>query len=550
MRIIEPSYEILTDISEGGIKELQHIEKIGRVCYKSEDKITDDGESAKKFVKMLIGRGHCFDEKTEILTLNGWKKYYELSENDLYATLNNDGMVEYLPKNDYVEYEYMGDMVKVDSPLVNLLVTDEHNMYVCTTTTKEGRKKRKYELIKAKDLIDKSHAYIKNSNGISFKGSNVPLNIIKLIGFSIGDGNIYNNNLTFHLGKERKIKFLLDILNGENIRYSELDGKDGYKTFKIGLTTDETMLKHIELFKNIYNNNKEKIIPLDLIKNMNKEECITLLSGLLEADGSYSIFDNKYHSKYYCTTSKILADQFQQLALHCGYSSNYGAEQQSGFGSDKTVYRMSLITRYNKPEINKSKGLKGNISLIHNQKQKVWCINISPYHNVYVRRNGKPVWCGNCAMIEHSSLSVKFTVDRGVSHELVRHRIASFAQESTRYCNYSKDKFDNGITFIKPFFFEEESKGYLHWLSAMEKCEDSYITLVNEGATPQEARSVLPNSTKTEITITANYREWRAFFKLRTAKAAHPQMVQVTRPLLKELKTRLPIIFDDIEVEE
>lgn len=413
MRIIKPSYDILTTISAGGIEELQHIEKIGRVCYKSEDKITENGESAKKFVKMVIDRGHCFDEKTEILTLNGWKKYYELSENDLYATLNSSGIVEYLPKNQYVEYEYTGDMIKVDSPLVNLLVTDEHNMYACTTTTKNGRKKQKYELIKAKELIDKSHAYIKNSNGISFSGTNIPLNIIKLIGFSIGDGNIYNNNLTFHLGKKRKILFLLNILNEENIRFSEVNKNDGYKTFRIGLSTDQTMLQYIELFKRIYNDDKEKVIPLDLIQSMNKEECIALLSGLLEADGSYSIFDNKYYSKYYCTTSKTLVNQFQQLALHCGYSSNYGAEQKSGFGSDKTVYRMSLITRYNKPEINKSKGLKGNISLIHNQKQKVWCINILPYHNVYVRRNGKPVWCGNCAMIEHSSLSVKFIVDRG-----------------------------------------------------------------------------------------------------------------------------------------
>ncbi len=158
---------------------------------------------------------------------------------------------------------------------------------------------------------------------------------------------------------------------------------------------------------------------------------------------------------------------------------------------------------------------------------------------------------GHEAMIEHSSLSVKFTVDRGVSHELVRHRIASFAQESTRYCNYSKDKFDNGITFIKPFFFKEGTTEYEEWEDAMDNAEQSYLFLINDcGATPQEARSVLPNSTKTEITITANYREWRNFFKLRTAKAAHPQMQEVTRPLLKELKTRLPIIFDDIEVEE
>lgn len=157
---------------------------------------------------------------------------------------------------------------------------------------------------------------------------------------------------------------------------------------------------------------------------------------------------------------------------------------------------------------------------------------------------------GHEAMIEHSSLSVKFTVDRGVSHELVRHRIASFAQESTRYCNYSKDKFDNSVTFIKPVFFDDDSDEYEIWCNSMEDAEDYYFMLLDEGCSAQEARSVLPNSTKTEITITANYREWRNFFKLRTAKAAHPQMVQVTRPLLKELKTRLPIIFDDIEVEE
>ena len=157
---------------------------------------------------------------------------------------------------------------------------------------------------------------------------------------------------------------------------------------------------------------------------------------------------------------------------------------------------------------------------------------------------------GHEAMIEHSSLSVKFTVDRGVSHELVRHRIASFAQESTRYCNYSKDKFDNGITFIKPFFFNRDSKSYSYWVEAMDVAEETYLKLIDNGVTPQEARSVLPNSTKTEITITANYREWRNFFKLRTAKAAHPQMQEITRPLLKELKTRLPIIFDDIEVDD
>lgn len=169
---------------------------------------------------------------------------------------------------------------------------------------------------------------------------------------------------------------------------------------------------------------------------------------------------------------------------------------------------------------------------------------------------------GHEAMIEHSSMSVKFVVDRGVSHELVRHRIASFAQESTRYVNYSLDKFGNEINVIDIFGgikldnkmknIDAQTINFIinEWYQAMGDAEKHYMKMMELGATPQIARSVLPNSTKTEITITANYREWRNFFKLRVPSTAHPQMREVTIPLLKELKTRLPIIFDDIETEE
>lgn len=158
------------------------------------------------------------------------------------------------------------------------------------------------------------------------------------------------------------------------------------------------------------------------------------------------------------------------------------------------------------------------------------------------------------AMLEHSSLSIRFICDRGVSHELVRHRLASFAQESTRYCNYSKDKFGNELTFIKPFFWDENSFEYARWLEVCKKAEDEYCRLMSQpGCTPQEARSILPNSIKTEVVMTTNYREWRHFFKLRAARAtgpAHPQMEEITRPLLEELKTLIPVMFDDIIVAE
>lgn len=155
---------------------------------------------------------------------------------------------------------------------------------------------------------------------------------------------------------------------------------------------------------------------------------------------------------------------------------------------------------------------------------------------------------GHESVIEHESISVKIVCDRGVSHEIVRHRIASFSQESTRYCNYSQDRFGNGLTFIKPCFWDETSECYLLWEEEMKSIERKYFQLLSLGATPQQIRSILPNSLKTEIYITMNLREWRHFFKLRTCPSAHPQMQEISIPLLKKFRELIPIIFDDILV--
>lgn len=163
---------------------------------------------------------------------------------------------------------------------------------------------------------------------------------------------------------------------------------------------------------------------------------------------------------------------------------------------------------------------------------------------------------GHEAMLEHYSFSVKFICDRGVSHELVRHRVASFAQESTRYCNYGHE---GEIMVILPLFFDtgmgvnSNSIVYEEWKQSCEVAERKYISLLEKGATPQEARSVLPNSLKTEIVVTANLREWRHILSLRavgTTGKPHPQMREVMIPLLEELKEKIPVIFDDLEVED
>ncbi|MDD3040423.1 FAD-dependent thymidylate synthase [Bacteroides sp.] len=158
---------------------------------------------------------------------------------------------------------------------------------------------------------------------------------------------------------------------------------------------------------------------------------------------------------------------------------------------------------------------------------------------------------GHHSMFEHEKVTARIICDRGVSHEIVRHRLAAYSQESTRYCNYAGEKFGKEITVIRPFFFEantEENIGRrIAWETAMENAELGYFDLLDNGASAQEARSVLPNSLKTEIVVTYNLREWRHFFTLRAAKAAHPQMQQIAIPLLLWFKDNLAPLFDDVD---
>lgn len=152
------------------------------------------------------------------------------------------------------------------------------------------------------------------------------------------------------------------------------------------------------------------------------------------------------------------------------------------------------------------------------------------------------------SVLEHVSISVRFICDRGVSHELVRHRIASFSQESTRYCNYGKDKFGGELTFIdiRGGFPDMPPTRYNAWTRMCHEAEVQYLHMLEEGASPQEARSVLPNSLKTEVIMTTNPREWRHVFKLRCSPQAHPQMREIMIPLQAEFANRWPSLFKEM----
>lgn len=160
---------------------------------------------------------------------------------------------------------------------------------------------------------------------------------------------------------------------------------------------------------------------------------------------------------------------------------------------------------------------------------------------------------GHESVLEHACITLKFITDRGVSHELVRHRIASYSQESSRYCNYAKDKFSNEITYVLPHFCECDEQGVivenpmsLSWACSCAFDELIYMKLIELGAKPQDARQVLNNSVKTEVMATFNMRSLRNMLRQRCSKAAHPQMRKLMRPLLDELVQQIPALFEDV----
>lgn len=193
----------------------------------------------------------------------------------------------------------------------------------------------------------------------------------------------------------------------------------------------------------------------------------------------------------------------------------------------------------------------------HNTRFKKYLRN--PYSKVNVTRSHYYVTTNMRVLVEHEWLedleflceptkyherraTVKFTCSRGISHELVRHRVFSFSQESQRYCAYNKDQFGSEITFIKPLWYEQEgdldSSNYPDYGYSLLYAENRYLDLLEQGLKAQEAREVLPNSTKTEVMMTGFISDWQHFFKLRTDKSAHPEMRRVSIPLEEEFKKK------------
>lgn len=593
MKLIKPNVVILEQ--QPGLDGIyKQIEWAGRHCYKSLDKITED--SAKAFVDRMIKSGHCYTGDTEILTENGWIKFRDYNGEKV-AVINKDCSFKGFenPKR-IVNYSYKGDFYYY--PSLGIEVTDGHNMFGIFRESKNNfYKNDSYSLFKC-------NGYYKDNNGrektLGERMFKTPRHCLKskslnpygeLIGFWLGDG-CYSpetkNKLIFHLKKQRKIEYLKQLC--EELGYIFEERKSNYYT----VTNDNIGSSFNSLF---YNNGKR--ISLQYFPSI--DIAYSIINGLINSDGSLGI---NTKTITFSNTSKSIIDWLLIYAPICGYSiSDRGVYHNTTLNNPvykvlllDTDYTLNNDSRNkdskviitNKVEevycVTVSTGLImvrgtngitticGNCAMLEHGTVYLYCKateNSNPLDEYFHNKYSKAIWIGRggyadvyittnlrvlvengwmddlqyiCEPTEYHEkrITVKWTCDRGISHEFVRHRVFSFAMESTRYCNYSKDKFGKEVTFIEPTWYENSNDIVKTiFQTDLKSFELSYMSLLQAGLTAQQARQVLPNALKTELVMTGFESDWKHFFSLRSpkygAKGVHPDAAYLADMLYDKL---------------
>lgn len=572
-----------TDTEVGGEKL---VEVAGRLCYMSFAKPRPGGNKA--YINHILEVGHgCYDGETDVLTADGWKRWQDVRMTDRFATRDEFGRISYHRPIRLIRAQYQGRMYRVECRGVDLLVTPNHRMYVCPTTTKDGRKREAYQFIRADELDETSHAYIKTGEWNPPSPRNPHQDVARLLGFAIGDGSLGERGLglRFRLRRPRKMQYL-----------ESLAASLGWKLRTDGERYVVTIPpEYAALFRGIYGPDRSKRIPQYVLTEWDFNTLLALYQGMMEADGHRGQTNDSYD-----TTSQVLAGQFQQLCLHLGVAANvcYTIEKVpvgGGFGK-KPLTRLSVITRNLRPEVNKFSGQKGRSSWIEDWEGEVYCAEV-PNGTLYVRRNGQPVWCGN-SVLEHSVYNLLITgVSRSLTHELVRHRAGmGYSQLSQRFVDESDTDFVvppilvDDVVAGQEFYerhaenhnFDDYSDAYdrcwagentpksgkailngLRWLSWMERSASEYAFVAKlledklahisdatarRKAAREAARSVLPNATETRIFVTGNARALRHFIEMRGDVAADAEIRRLAVAVLKLLQADSPNLFGDYEV--
>ena len=542
------------------------IERSARTCYKTECKITGDIAETRAFVRKIIqtkkhestmehavvtvrfvcDRGCCYSEDTEVLTCSGWKYWESVAETDKLACLSDSGELTYQVPTKLHHYQYDGNLLSFQNTSLDLLVTPNHRMWVFDYD-KRSSTSRTWKFVEARNLSNSRYKFQKGAASWSGRARSTTISahptkyhqfptlhldstqtgdLFELLGIWITDGS-------YHYGKRSGSSVQISQTKPHGIqRIRHLCKSLGLKCYTHHHEHRIDNLRFVRFVETLFGPGAKTFTAFvpDFVKMSSSAQIRRFLDGVILGDGN--THQSNGHQVVY-TSSPRFAGDLQDLFLKVGLSAN-----------------IRTIKPRERGEINGVKVQRSSVSFVvsvHRSKRcepllyrrcakafgvqvpysgPVYCAEV-PGHRLYVRRNGKTIWCGN-------------------SHEIVRHRLAAYSQESTRYCNYGKDQFGKEITVIRPPFWQENTPQYQTWERACASAEREYFELLALGCSAQEARSVLPNSLKTEIVMTANLREWKHVFKLRCDKTAHPQMRQLMVPLMLEFKRWLPEIYDDI----
>ncbi len=597
MKLVKQSFEILeqTDYSLKGIK--QFIERCGRVCYKSEDKITDT--SYEKFVDMLERKDHCYNGNTEVMTENGWVKWKDY-KGEKVAVVNPDFTFKgfEIPSR-IINKNYTGNFYYY--PSLGTTVTEGHTMYGCFLSNRENTYEK---FICNKDFYDQNKRHWTMGER-PFRVKTVPNKpnstnpIYELIGFWLGDGCVNNNvnQLTFHLKKERKIKYL-----------KELADKIGYE-FKVRKGNYYCIVYNNigKYFNTNFVKNKIKYINLKL----SPSEIHSVIVGLINSDGKICNPTTKKKNVYFSTTSRYIKKWLLTWSPLAGYTISEG--------KPTNCYNFTFRTK-NVELCNDSRNLERTKVHIFFNSMQVYCVTVSTGLLLLRGDNGKSFICGNCRPLEFGTVhllipesdfkeayaslaeigldncdwlqycyyqgsyyvttnyryyldiiksapsiqkyfsetyskyypkryTVHFIIGRAIMDEFRTHVTLSHLAESTRYCNYSKNKFNNVVTFVIPNWCKSLVEGSIQeyspfeintdeviFMNSIQNAQNNYLSLLKAGWTPQQAREVLPLSVKSELISCGFEDAWSNFFYRRCAKDAHPMAREIAIPLQERFK--------------
>lgn len=613
MKLVKPSFEIY---EQGpGLEGIyEAIERAGRTCYKS---TRPEGQAAKDFVDRMIASQHCYTGNSMVLTENGWVYWSNYNGEKVAVVDSNGEFLRFETPIRVIKHSYTGNFYYY--PSLGLEVTDGHRMYGLFRESKNDfYNSSLYDVFVCGQSYKDNNGRQKTLGERMFKvpkHCKTPVHtnpFYELVGFWLGDGCYQPqtvNKLVFHLKKERKVKYLQNLC--KELGYTlEVDKSNYYKVCspQIGVKFNHTFYQNGKYIPNMYKADDAVAVK-------------SIILGLINSDGSRGV---NTKTITFTSTGWTIIQWLENVASIGGFTTSFrGICHETPVHNP--VYKILLLdTDYT---INNDSRNPDSKVRITTKTEDVYCVTVSTGLILVKGDNGVTSICGNCAMLEHGTVylkfdsivhvfgrgyqggmkylgnpyskvniedttqyvttnyrvliengwlddlkylceptefhekrvTVRFTTDRGVSHEFVRHRVFSFAQESTRYCNYSKDKFGNELTFvipswvdtIEPGTYEEDHKfppmwGYDYWMESiwfynMARCEEDYITMVREYLTPQQARQVLPNALKTELVMTGFVSDWQHFFDLRsrgTTGAPHPDAKALAEPLMQEFIKR------------